>query len=163
MTIFEAPFGKIGLGICYDIRFPELAMIAARQGESRKPAPGDMFYMHGYLTFRMCGHDLPFRLQHYHRTTPLDSASTSTVSLTCLSSLGNDQLIARAVDNQIYVSMCSPSRNPNADYKAYGHSMVVNPLGEVLCEADENEAILYADIGESNEFFRRCRAELTST
>lgn len=25
-------FGKIGLGICYDIRFPELAMIAARQG-----------------------------------------------------------------------------------------------------------------------------------
>jgi predicted amidohydrolase len=26
--------------------------------------------------------------------------------------------------------------------------MVVNPLGEVLCEADENEAIVYADIGE---------------
>jgi omega-amidase len=32
-TMFETPFGKIGLGICYDIRFPELAMIAARQGE----------------------------------------------------------------------------------------------------------------------------------
>lgn len=50
MTTFEAPFGKIGLGICYDIvrlhqarivllsltycnqRFPEMAMIAARQG-----------------------------------------------------------------------------------------------------------------------------------
>jgi hypothetical protein len=26
--------------------------------------------------------------------------------------------------------------------------MVVNPLGEILCEADENEAIMYADIGE---------------
>lgn len=26
--------------------------------------------------------------------------------------------------------------------------MVVNPLGEVMVEADENEAILYADIGE---------------
>ncbi|KAF9895853.1 hypothetical protein BX616_008697, partial [Lobosporangium transversale] len=25
-------FGKIGIGICYDIRFPEPAMIAARQG-----------------------------------------------------------------------------------------------------------------------------------
>jgi len=27
-------FARIGLGICYDIRFPELAMISARQGKS---------------------------------------------------------------------------------------------------------------------------------
>lgn len=33
-----------------------------------------------------------------------------------------------AVDNQIYVSMCSVARNPEASYQAYGHSMVVNPL-----------------------------------
>ncbi|KNZ57073.1 uncharacterized protein VP01_224g1 [Puccinia sorghi] len=32
VTIVETPFGKIGLGICYDIRFPEMAMIAARRG-----------------------------------------------------------------------------------------------------------------------------------
>lgn len=29
---FSPEFGKIGVGICYDIRFPEPAMIAARQG-----------------------------------------------------------------------------------------------------------------------------------
>lgn len=52
-----------------------------------------------------------------------------------------------AVDNQMFVSMCSPCRNPDAAYQAYGHSMVVNPLGEVVVEADEHEAILYADIG----------------
>jgi omega-amidase len=52
----------------------------------------------------------------------------------------------RAVDNQIYVAMCSSARNPEATYQAvglpfsemivvkadaeaqYGHSMVVNPL-----------------------------------
>jgi predicted amidohydrolase len=33
VTIVDFPeFGKIGLAICYDVRFPELAMIAARKG-----------------------------------------------------------------------------------------------------------------------------------
>jgi predicted amidohydrolase len=29
----------------------------------------------------------------------------------------------------------------------FGHSSVVNPLGDVIAEADEKEAIVYADIG----------------
>ncbi|PVU94977.1 hypothetical protein BB559_002867 [Furculomyces boomerangus] len=32
LTSFQSPWGKIGLGICYDVRFPEMAMVAARQG-----------------------------------------------------------------------------------------------------------------------------------
>ncbi|KAF9987105.1 hypothetical protein BGZ75_001027 [Mortierella antarctica] len=32
LTHVDTEFGKIGVGICYDIRFPEPAMIAARQG-----------------------------------------------------------------------------------------------------------------------------------
>lgn len=35
VTIIETDFGKIGVGICYDVRFPELAMIAARRGAFR--------------------------------------------------------------------------------------------------------------------------------
>ncbi|KAJ3168841.1 hypothetical protein HDU88_001168 [Geranomyces variabilis] len=30
MTMISTPYGRIGLGICYDLRFPELAMCAAR-------------------------------------------------------------------------------------------------------------------------------------
>lgn len=32
LLTFITDFARIGLGICYDIRFPEMAMIAARQG-----------------------------------------------------------------------------------------------------------------------------------
>lgn len=32
ITMFETPYGKMSVGICYDIRFPELAMISARNG-----------------------------------------------------------------------------------------------------------------------------------
>ncbi|KAJ7687567.1 carbon-nitrogen hydrolase [Mycena olivaceomarginata] len=32
MNYFDTEFARIGLGICYDVRFPELAMISARRG-----------------------------------------------------------------------------------------------------------------------------------
>lgn len=47
----------------------------------------------------------------------------------------------------MFVAMCSPSRHPDADYQAYGHSSVVDPLGNVVAEADEKEATIYVDIG----------------
>ncbi|KAL2314402.1 Hydrolase C26A3.11 [Schizosaccharomyces pombe] len=40
MTMVDTEYGKFGLGICYDIRFPELAMIAARNGCSVMIYPG---------------------------------------------------------------------------------------------------------------------------
>lgn len=40
ITTFNTEYGKIGVGICYDIRFPELAMIAARQGCKMMVYPG---------------------------------------------------------------------------------------------------------------------------
>lgn len=38
--IFETGFGKFGLGICYDIRFPELALTLAKKGCSVLLYPG---------------------------------------------------------------------------------------------------------------------------
>ena len=55
---------------------------------------------------------------------------------------------ARAVDTQSYVLMCSPARDVDSEagYVAYGHSIAVDPWGEVLVEADGGEGIFYADI-----------------
>jgi len=53
---------------------------------------------------------------------------------------------ARAVDNQVFVSMCSPARDMAAGYHAWGHSMVVDPMGRVVAEAGEGEEIVYADV-----------------
>jgi len=51
---------------------------------------------------------------------------------------------ARAVDNQIYMIAASPARNRKDGYKAYGHSMVTDPFGEVVVEAGTDETVIYS-------------------
>lgn len=110
LTTVDLPeYGKIGLAICYDIRFPEAAMIAARKGAFMLVYPGAFNMTTGPLHWSLLAR-------------------------------------ARAVDNQVYVAMCSPARDMNATYHAYGHSMVVDPSAQVLQEADETESIVYADL-----------------
>ena len=50
------------------------------------------------------------------------------------------------MDNQVYVGLCSPARDMEATYNAWGHSMVVDPNASVMCEAGEAEEIVYADL-----------------
>ena len=52
----------------------------------------------------------------------------------------------RATDNQLYVAVVSPARNPEADYKAWGYTSVANPYGEIIATAEYNEEIVYAEI-----------------
>ncbi|KAF8652705.1 hypothetical protein AX16_004209 [Volvariella volvacea WC 439] len=110
INTFDTEFARIGLGICYDIRFPELSMIAARRGCQVLVYPGAFNLITGPLHWEL--------LQR-----------------------------SRAVDNQVFVSMCSPARDMTAGYHAWGHSLVVDPMGNVINEASEKEEIIYADIG----------------
>lgn len=120
VTIVDLPeYGKIGIAICYDIRFPELAMIAARKGAFLLLYPGAFNLTTGKMHWEL-------------------------------------QARARAVDNQVYVGLCSPARDMEADYNAWGHSMIVNPNAEILAETDEKEGIVYADLeGEKIEETRK--------
>ena len=40
VTLFDCSLGRFGLGICYDLRFPEPAMIAGRLGAGCIIYPG---------------------------------------------------------------------------------------------------------------------------
>ena len=113
------PYGTIALAICYDIRFPELATIAARKGCFLLLYPGAFNLTTGALHWEL-------------------------------------QARARAVDNQVYVGVCSPARDMEASYHAWGHSMVVDPNASVMCEAGEGEEVVYAELtGERIEETRK--------
>ncbi|ODV80407.1 carbon-nitrogen hydrolase [Suhomyces tanzawaensis NRRL Y-17324] len=112
-TVFKlGEFGNVGLGICYDIRFPELASIASR-------SPYNSFAMFYPGAFNTTTGPL-----HWH-------------------------LLARsrAVDNELFTVLCSPARDvEGGGYQAYGHSLVADPLGNIIAEAGEGEEILYAEL-----------------
>jgi len=56
------------------------------------------------------------------------------------------QARARAMDNQVYVGLCSPARDMKADYNAWGHSMIVDPMAQIMCEAAESEETVEAEL-----------------
>ncbi|WP_372630067.1 carbon-nitrogen family hydrolase [Cohnella sp.] len=54
-------------------------------------------------------------------------------------------LQARAIENQMFVVSCN-TVGESGGSSFFGHSMVIDPWGEVLAEAEERETILVADI-----------------
>lgn len=53
-------------------------------------------------------------------------------------------LRARAIENTCYV-MAAGQIGQKPQFKAYGHSMIIDPWGEILAEAGEKEGLIYAD------------------
>ena len=51
-------------------------------------------------------------------------------------------LRARAIDNQFFVAGVAPAASPYS----YGHSMLISPDGEVLCDLGEHECVEVVDI-----------------
>ncbi|KAF2839375.1 carbon-nitrogen hydrolase [Patellaria atrata CBS 101060] len=110
ITLLDLPdYGKVAIAICYDIRFPELATIAARKGAFLLLYPGAFNLTTGALHWEL-------------------------------------QARARAMDNQVYVGLCSPARDMDADYNAWGHSMIVDPNAAIIEQLDEKEGIVYAEL-----------------
>ena len=53
---------------------------------------------------------------------------------------------SRAVDNQVFVVGAAPASTPGAQYQAYGHSIIVDPWGDILAVADSEERMMFVEI-----------------
>jgi len=121
VTVVQTEFCKIGLAVCYDVRFPELIRSMTVKGAELIIVPAAFNTTTGPA--------------HWHLLAQM-----------------------RAVDNQVYFAFVSPARTKTLKYKAYGHSLLCSPWGDVIAEAEEDEAIVYGDVDLA--YLEKIRAEL---
>lgn len=121
LTVVDIGPFKIGLAICYDIRFPEMIKSLVNKGAELIVIPAAFNTTTGPA--------------HWHITSR-----------------------TRAVDNQVYLVLASPTRSKILSYKAYGHSLIINPWGNIISEADINEEIIYGEF--NKDFLTKIRNEL---
>lgn len=104
---FEAPFGRVGLSVCYDLRFPELYR-----------AMGDCVLI------------------------VVPAAFTHTTGMAHWEVL----LRARAIENQCYVLASAQGGTHVNGRRTFGHSMLVDPWGEVKTVLTEGEGVVAGEI-----------------
>ena len=108
-TVIKTELAKIGIGICYDIRFVELSRIMALEGAEILIFPGAFNLTTGPAHWQML-----FK--------------------------------SRALDNQVYAIGVAPALDKDANYNSYGHSIAVNPWGEVIEELSFDEELKIVEI-----------------
>lgn len=107
VVTFNAPFGKTGLSVCYDLRFPEL-----------------------YRAMDPC------------TLIVVPSAFTYTTGKAHWEIL----LRARAIENQCYVLAAAQGGLHQNGRHTWGHSMLIDPWGEVKALCAEGEGVAMGDL-----------------
>lgn len=65
LKVFEAPFGRFAVAICYDVEFPELVRAAARRGAQILVVPSCTDDRQGFLRVRYCAQARAIENQMY--------------------------------------------------------------------------------------------------
>jgi nitrilase len=104
---FDAPVGRVGLSVCYDLRFPEL-----------------------------------FRAMREVDLIILPAAFTYTTGRAHWEVL----LRARAIENQCYVMAPAQGGRHPSGRVTWGHTMIIDPWGEVLACKEEGPGVVLADL-----------------
>lgn len=104
-------FGEftLGLGICFDLRFPEMFREYFNRG-------ANVMTISAAFT-------VPTGKAHWHVLQR-----------------------ARAIENQSYVIASGQWGTHNEKMKTFGHSLIIDPWGEVLADAGEGEKIIFAEL-----------------
>jgi predicted amidohydrolase len=108
-VVAETPWGRLGLSICYDLRFPDLYRALTDAGAVMLSVPAAF--------------TVPTGLAHWHVL-----------------------MRARAIEAGAFVIAAAQS-GTHADGRAtFGHSLVVDPWGEVLLDMGEGTDVGFVDI-----------------
>jgi len=101
-VLVETAFAKLGMSICYDIRFPHLYRQYALEGAEILTAPASFTRQTGRA--------------HWHTL-----------------------MKARAIENGAFMIAAAQAGDHEDGRETYGHSIIVNPWGEVIAELDNDE------------------------
>jgi nitrilase len=109
LVVVDTPVGRVGLSVCYDLRFPELYQQLVRSGAELLSVPSSFTAFTGEA--------------HW-----------------------NILLRARAIENLSYVLAPNQGGRHSNGRHTYGHSMVVEPWGNIISELEKDAGVIMADI-----------------
>jgi deaminated glutathione amidase len=108
-VLAQLPWGKVGLSICYDLRFPYHYRALAQAGAGILTIPAAFTYITGKA--------------HWHTL-----------------------LKARAIENGAYVFAPAQVGDHKNGRKTFGHSLVIDPWGKVVCDGGDSVGVSVVDI-----------------
>ncbi|ODV96388.1 hypothetical protein PACTADRAFT_49748 [Pachysolen tannophilus NRRL Y-2460] len=124
---FDTPAGKLGLAICYDLRFPELALRLRKQGAQLLTFPSAFTMKTGAAHWELLGRARAIDTQSYV-ILPAQAGQHKTQS-------------QEDIDN---------GEKPIRPRISYGHTMIIDPWGTVLSQVSDvtagKEDLCLADI-----------------
>lgn len=108
-VVVDTPWGRLGLSVCYDLRFPDLYRALSDAGAVMLAVPAAF--------------TVPTGRAHWHVL-----------------------LRARAIESASFVLAAAQSGRHADGRQTFGHSLAVDPWGEVLLDMDEGEGLAIAEL-----------------